>query len=66
MAEVGRVPDQGVKEIEKLEERSLSLDLNSRLYTMSGPEGAVEHIPRLKRNEIRQLTEDEELSMGIC
>jgi len=33
--------------------------------SMSGPEGAVEHIPRLKRQEI-QLTESEELSMGIC
>lgn len=61
--------DSGVivtNEIIKLEERVHSSDGGSWLCTASGSVGAVEHIPRLKRNEIRQLTEAEELSMGIC
>ena len=48
---MGKMQDCGVK-IDKLDEKN--------------DEEPLEHIPRLKRNEICQLTEDEELSMGIC
>jgi len=49
-------------DIRKIQERPLEGDFS--LCTASGSVGAV-HIPRLKRQEI-QLTEAEELSMGIC
>lgn len=36
------------------------------LCTMKGSVELIEYIPRPKREEPKPLTEDEELSMGIC